>query len=57
MVGITVGRSTKTNTLSVYVPSANQYYEPDSYSLDLSCRPSIKFSTQIYYNGGLHTHL
>ena len=30
MVGISVGRSTKTNALSVYVPSTKQYYNPDT---------------------------
>ena len=29
-IGIAVGRSTKTNALSVYNPITKQYYEPDT---------------------------
>ena len=57
MIGITVGRSTKTNALFIYNPITKQYYEPDMYKFDLSCHPCTKFPSQIHYDGGLHAEL
>ena len=40
MIGIAVGRSTKTNTLSIYSPATKQYYEPDTYKFDSAVSPA-----------------
>ena len=42
MIGIAVGRSTKTNALSVYNPTTKQYYESEIYKFDPSRLPSNK---------------
>ena len=39
MIGIVIGRSTKTNALSVYNPITKQYYDPDTYKFDPSRLP------------------
>ena len=57
MIGIAVGRSTKTNALSVYNPVTKQYYEPDTYKFDPSCLPCTEFPSRINYDGGLHADL
>ena len=59
MIGIPVGRSTKTSTLSVYNPITKQYYEPETYKFDPSRLPRNKFLSCIHYDGGLvadHSH-
>ena len=43
MVGIAVGRSTKTNALSVYSPTTKQYYEPDTYKFEPSRLPCSEY--------------
>ena len=57
MIGIAVGRSTKTNALSVYNPVTNQYYEPDTYKFDPSRLPCTEFPSRINYDGGLRAEL
>ena len=57
MIGIAVGRSTKTNALSVYNPTTKRYYEPDTYKFDPSRLPSNKWPSRIYYDGGLVANL
>ena len=57
MQGIAVGRSTKTNALSVYNPITKQYYEPDTYKFDPSRLPCNEFPSQIHYDGGLYADL
>ena len=39
MIGIAVGRSTKTNALSIYNPTTKQYYKPDTYKFNPSRLP------------------
>ena len=53
MIGIAVGRSTKTNALSVYNPTTKKYYEPDTYKFDPSRLPCNKFPSRIHYDGGV----
>ena len=57
MIGIAVGRSTKTNALSVYHPITKKYYEPDTYKFDPSRLPCNEFPNQIRYDGGLFVDL
>ena len=57
MIGIAVGRSTKTNAVSVYNPTTKKYYEPDTYKFDPSCLPCNKFPLRIHYDRGLVTDL
>ena len=57
MIGIAVGRSTKTNALSIYNPITKQYYEPDTYKFDPSRLPCTEFPAQIHYDGGLHANI
>ena len=48
MIGIAVGRSTKTNALSVYNPTTKKYYEPDTYKFDPSRLPCNEFPSRIH---------
>ena len=57
MIGIAVGRLTKTNALSVYNPITKQYYEPDTYTFNPSRNPANEFPHQIHYDGGLYVDL
>ena len=43
MIGIAVGRSTKTNALSIYNPTIKQYYKQGMYTLDPSRLPCTEF--------------
>ena len=52
MIGISVGRSTKTNALSVYNPITKKYYDPDTYKFDLSRLPCTNFPSHIHYDRG-----
>ena len=57
MIGIAVGRSTKTNALSIYNPTTKQYYEPDTYISNPSRLTCTKFPSHIHYYGGLPAYL
>ena len=57
MIGIAVGRSTKTNALSIYNPLTKQYCETYTYKFDPSRLPCTDFPSQIHYDGGLHANL
>ena len=57
MIGIAVGRSTKTNALSVYSPVTKQYYEPDTYTFDPARPPCTEWPNRINYDDGLHADL
>ena len=57
MIGITVGLSTKTNTLSVYNPITKHYYEPDTYKFNTSRLPCTDPPSQIHYDEGLQADL
>ncbi len=52
MDGIAVGRSPTSNALLDYNPRTQQYYEPDSYRLDLYRLPSSVYPS-LTYDGGL----
>ena len=57
MIGIAVGRSTKTNALWVYNPTTKTYYKPDTYKFDLSRCLSNEWLDKIQYDGGLYINL
>ncbi len=54
--GIVTGRSSTSNTLLIYNPQNQQYYEPDSYRLDSYHLPSSVYAS-IVYNGSLFVSL
>ncbi len=53
MDGIVVGCSPTSNALLVYNPRNKQYYEPDSFRLDLYHLPGSAYPS-IKYDGGCH---
>jgi hypothetical protein len=56
MDSIIVGRSPTSNALLVYNPWTKQYYEPDSYRIDLYRLPDLVYSN-VKYDGGLFCSL
>ena len=57
MIGIAVGRSTKTNALSIYNHTTKQYYEPYTYTFYPYHLPCTKLPSHIHYDRGLHADL
>ncbi len=56
MDGILIGRSPTSNSVLIYNPCNQKYYEPDSYHLDPYHLPSSVYPT-IKYNDGLFVSL